>query len=185
MTINREIFFDRVRDAMPGKALKQKQIDGFNYLLSKIEGTGIDNRWVAYILSTVWYHTLHAMRPVSEKGDYRHFKNSEYLNGNIFLGDGIRYRGRGYVPLAGRDNYEKFGKFLGLDLVGNPDNVLNPDVAWRILFKGMTEGLFTGDDLSKYFNDVETDWLQARKIIEDSEGAKEIAAQAEWFYQAL
>ncbi|NTW83884.1 MAG: hypothetical protein HGB36_11050 [Chlorobiaceae bacterium] len=53
------------------------------------------------------------------------------------------------------------------------------------MYNGMTEGLFTGEDLSKYCNDVKTDWLQARKNIQDSDGAREMAVQAKWFYQVL
>ncbi len=41
--------------------------------------------------------------------------------GNTQLGDGARYKGRGYVQLTGRDNYNRVGKQLGIDLVGNPD----------------------------------------------------------------
>ncbi|NTU96815.1 MAG: hypothetical protein HGA62_03255 [Chlorobiaceae bacterium] len=185
MTINKERVLSIVRFSIAGTALNQNQKDGFSYFLSKIEQTEIDKRWIAYILATVWHETLHTMHPVSEKGNYKHFRNYEYLNGNIFLGDGFRYRGRGYVPLAWRDNYEKFGRFLGLELVGNPDCVLNPEIAWRILFTGMTEGLFTGEKLLKYFNEVNTDWIEARKIIHDSDDAEQIAEQAKKFFEAL
>lgn len=185
MAINKKMFLSGVRSTIAGGTLTQKQRDGFEYFLSKIEQTEIDKRWIAYILATVWHETLHTMQPVSEKGNYRHFKNYEHLNGNIFLGDGFRYRGRGYVPLLWRDNYEKFGRFLGLELVGNPDCVLNPDVAWRIMFAGMTEGLFTGENLLKYFNEVNTNWIEARKIIHDSDDAELIAEQAKKFFNAL
>jgi predicted chitinase len=46
--------------------------------------------------------------------------------GNSRPDDGFRYRGRGGIQLTGRDNYKKLGGLVGLDLVGNPDLVNDP-----------------------------------------------------------
>jgi putative chitinase len=43
-------------------------------------------------------------------------------NGGPETGDGYRYRGRGLIQLTGKDNYDRFGKIVGLDLVSNPDS---------------------------------------------------------------
>ncbi len=37
--------------------------------------------------------------------------------------DGWNYRGRGFIQLTGKDNYDAFGKFIGEDCVANPDLV--------------------------------------------------------------
>lgn len=52
--------------------------------------------------------------------------------GNKFKGDGIRYKGRGFVQLTGRYNYQQASKDLGLPLVDNPDLASKPDIAAKI-----------------------------------------------------
>ena len=44
-------------------------------------------------------------------------------NGPESSGDGWKHRGRGYIQLTGKENYTKFGKFIGEDIVSNPDLV--------------------------------------------------------------
>lgn len=46
-------------------------------------------------------------------------------NGNQASGDGWRYRGRSYPQLTGKDAYAGVGKIIGLDLVKNPDLLLD------------------------------------------------------------
>lgn len=49
--------------------------------------------------------------------------------GNVSPGDGSKYRGRGYIQLTGKANYEAFTKSSGIDVVSNPDLLLTSDVA--------------------------------------------------------
>ncbi|HKO60472.1 MAG TPA: peptidoglycan-binding protein [Pyrinomonadaceae bacterium] len=44
-------------------------------------------------------------------------------NGDEASGDGFRYRGRGYIQLTGKNNYQSFTDHIGEDCVANPDLV--------------------------------------------------------------
>jgi len=44
-------------------------------------------------------------------------------NGDEASKEGFKFRGRGYIQLTGKTNYEKFSTFIGEDCVANPDLV--------------------------------------------------------------
>lgn len=52
--------------------------------------------------------------------------------GNVQPGDGRRFKGRGIFQLTGRDNYERYGRLLGLDLIRRPERAAEPVVSLRI-----------------------------------------------------
>ncbi|MEO5606075.1 MAG: C1 family peptidase [Polaromonas sp.] len=53
--------------------------------------------------------------------------------GNGQRGDGARYRGRGFVQLTGKANYQTYSQKLSLDLVDAPDKANAPEVAAVVL----------------------------------------------------
>lgn len=52
-------------------------------------------------------------------------------NGAPQTGEGWKFRGRGLKQLTGKDNYARCGRDLGVDLVSNPDLLLEPIYAAR------------------------------------------------------
>lgn len=51
--------------------------------------------------------------------------------GNDRVGDGGRYYGRGDIQLTGKYNYSQFAKYSGIDVVSEPDRLLDPEVSHR------------------------------------------------------
>ena len=55
--------------------------------------------------------------------------------GNVLVGDGVRYKGRGPIQLTGRANYRKYGQQLGIDFENNPEIVAIPSVGLMVACK--------------------------------------------------
>ena len=66
--------------------------------------------------------------------------------------NGQSYYGRGLVQLTLLDNYKRFGDILDVDLVDNPDAVLDWDNALFIMFHGIHNGSFTGRSFNEFIN---------------------------------
>lgn len=184
-----QAFFKVVREKFGG--LDQEQVDGFNVLLQAMGAASWPVAWVAYGLATAWHETNRSMQPVEE---------AYYLAGKVKDLDAwrrdhlIRYypwHGRGYVQLTWERNYRNADKECGLNgaLIEDRSLAMRPDIAAKIMVRGMEHGWFSGKKLADYLPgygpaSIEA-YTRARPIINAMDKALEIATRAEWFEAAL
>ncbi len=172
--MNRSLFFKEVRDLLFKGRLKQSQVDGMNFILDQWNETGFTNRqWLAYALATAYHETARTMQPIREFGRGR---GKKY---------GRTYYGRGYVQLTWKTNYKKASQHLGIDFERNPDLVMVPENAAYIMFHGMADGWFSGTKFADHINDNQRDYRNARRIINGTDRAGDIADYALKFEAAL
>jgi len=184
MSFDRDIYFNNVRTSLFEGALSQSQVDGQAVILALWEyqagGTPMtDQRWLAYMLATVFHETATKMWPNEEYG------SADYLQGK----DYYPYYGRGFVHLTWEDNYRYASTSLSLvddrDLVAHPEMARDSLIAGRIMFRGMAEGWFTGRKLGHYFDEDTDDPVNARQIINGNDDDDLIAGYHDKFLEAL
>lgn len=153
-------------------------------IVKEAQAQGITNKaQLAYILATT-VHESGAGKYMQEIASGSAYEGRRDL-GNNQSGDGVRYKGRGYVQITGRNNYTNWGKKLGIDLVGNPSLAERPEIAAKILVGGMKEGSFTGKGLDDYINGSRTDFNGARRIVNGTDKAGTFAATAQAILRAM
>lgn len=188
-------FFSAIREGSAlGPVLSSSEVEGCQAILAACDGLPVS--WAAYCLATAVVETAGTMQPIGEIGGNAYFTRRYDIAGqnpakarelgNLSPGDGARYKGRGYVQLTGRVNYQRAARELALPLLLDPDLALQPDVAAKIMRRGMTEGWFTGRTLSVLppVADFEQ-FKKARRIINGNDRAAEIAEHAIEFQSAL
>jgi putative chitinase len=83
-------------------------------------------------LTEVWpsrFPTIEDATPYAENPQKLADKVYGGRDGNTEDGDGFKYRGRGIIQVTFKDNYERCGKALNLDLINHPDLLLEPEFA--------------------------------------------------------
>jgi putative chitinase len=190
-------FFDLVRKGILGPTLDEDEVSGCKNILWAMAGAPLS--WCAYALATAYHETAHTMQPIEEYGGNRYFFRMYDIQGqrphvakdlgNTVPGDGIMYRGRGYVQLTGKRNYQKASDETGYPLVGNPDLAKRPDIAAVIMRIGMDQGWFTtrkfAHSLPAEGGAAHKQFFDARRIINGRDKAELIADYAIQFQEAL
>lgn len=105
---------------------------------------------LAYTIATVSHESgfvpkqeIMAQRGLNPRNDYIADLQSKYSGGTD-------YRGRGYIQLTHDYNYKKYGDRIGVDLVANPDALLNADTSAKVLAaymkdSGAADSVMKGD----------------------------------------
>jgi hypothetical protein len=127
---------------------------------------------IAYIIATADWETNHTLMPVVEA----YWMSQSYRDGLHYA----PYYGRGLVQLTWEENYLKYQNILNIPLVEQPDLALNYDVALFVLVHGFKTGSFTGAKITDYINENGTDYYNARRCINGTDAANEIATTAEY-----
>lgn len=167
-----------------GKVPTQAQMQGIDALIDLARDLPLPHQ--AYILATAWHETAGRMMPIYEFGSKSYFdkynagtKIGKAL-GNTLPGDGFKYRGRGFVQITGRANYQRLSKVAGCDLVADPDQALELPIAAAIAVAGMTKGLFTGKGLRDF-----TTYRDMRRAVNGMDRADLISGFASHFQEYL
>jgi RHS repeat-associated protein len=159
-------------------------------LVADAFASGFSDDMTAYVLASAQWESGPGgigarMTESSGKLGDAYFKKYNGKLGNSSPGDGALYRGRGYVQITGKANYQHWSNELSVDLVGNPSLAATPDIAAQIAVEGLDKGSFTGVSLYRYVNPSGTDFLHARRTINGMDKARNIARIARRFSGSL
>jgi putative chitinase len=194
--VNRTTFFAYARKAPFGGRLNTSQVAGLTAILDYWDASSYkDVRWLAYALATAFHETGGKIQPVEENLNYTtaaqicktwpvrfpseaaakpYVRNPQKLANLVYGGrmgnrapdDGWTYRGRGLPQQTGRQMYAKFGQ------EANPALALDLRTSVANMFKGMVNGLYTGQALSDFFNANTSMPVDARAIINGDKKTK-------------
>ncbi|CAN7433096.1 hypothetical protein [Rhizobium sp. LjRoot254] len=210
MPMNREFFFEEVRDNLFAGTLKQGQVNGMEAILDEWDANhgDKDDRWLAYMLATAYHETGRAMAPVEENLNYSAARlrvvfpsrftaaqaasyagHRERIANRVYsnkLGNGDEASGDGW-KYRGRGLVQITGKsnYAKFGVADAPDDAMNDVKTVQIMFEGMIDGLFTGKELSNYFSPTREDWKNAREIILPGNLEDQVGMYGRAFYRCI
>lgn len=89
-----------------------------SYIESKAKADGINGIQLANFMAQSRVETA-GFTTLEEFADGSAYEGRKIL-GNLYKGDGPKFKGRGFLQLTGRENYTKCSKAIGVDIVKNP-----------------------------------------------------------------
>lgn len=169
--MDRARFYAHLRSAKSkafGKSLSKGQVDGLERTLDEAQKRGVNIFQLAYILATAYLESGRTMQPVREFGGEKYLRSKPYYP----------WVGEGLVQVTWEVNHRKFG-------ATKPGQLMEWPIALRALFDGMLQGMFTGKRLSDYIDPPHVDYVGARRIVNGTDRAHQIAEYAMSFETAL
>lgn len=197
-------FYDMLRAGnMLGPQLSPSEVSGLSAILTAMQGAPL--AWTAYALATAYLETGHTMQPVkeanwlSDDAAHRYFMRMYDITGNrpekarelgnLEPGDGAKYCGRGFPQVTGGKNYRLAAQVFGIPFDIKPDLMLDAEPAAKVMAHFMKRGLFTGKSFGDYLPSAGpaslAQFIGARRIINGTDRAADIAAYAMQFQRAL
>lgn len=112
---------------------------------------------MAGAMATVRVEVGKGFKPIMEYASGDAYEGRVSL-GNTQPGDGRKYKGRGFIQITGRNNYNLYGHLMQIDLINNPDLALEINNSARVLalyFKqnGVIQAC------------LREDWVRVRKLV--------------------
>lgn len=189
--INKKIFFDEYkRNLDPNRSLDAKEISAIDTFIDFVDSSVCKlelNQW-AYVFATTFHETKATFLPVREAFYLQERYNWTEAQFTAWRKKNLRYfpwDGKGFVQLTWEDNYKKFAKILGIELIKFPELAMIPKYAFEIMVYGFIHGSFTGKKITDYINGSKKDYKGARRCINGTDKAELIATYANKFENAL
>lgn len=198
MSIDPAQFFDLLR--LQGKKPNSEQRAALTLLITRLfRFPGMTPALAGCYLATIQNETGTQFEPIEEGGTNKYFiqkydvlsTNPYYnrraqRNGNNMPGDGVKYRGRGFMLIRYKNQYRKMGELLELDLVRNPEQMLDYEIALRALVEGAQTGFYTGAVITTFVNNHKRQYADAwRAFSTDQSRRHTVARWAENYYTLL
>lgn len=205
--MDKKAFFDSIRKSLFNGRLAQSQVKGIEGILQAMDEVGDgDQDTLAYALATAFHEVGGRMVPIREgfaKTDAGARKAVNALAAKRGPKSAVAkyakpagpyghvYYARGHMGMTWLDNYEKSSVDAGVDLVANPDAMLDPVISARVLIKGIIDGRWNGkghgidyyEGADDVLSDAEAE--EARRLVNVQDKARLIAGYHRKFYSAL
>ena len=145
-------------------------------LLNAMQKSGMKGTEAAQFLSQMAHESdrFQAMEEYASGADYEGRADL----GNTQKGDGVRFKGRGYIQLTGRANYRTFGRLVGVDLEKHPEKAEDPEIAakiaiayWNERVRGRVESFSDTEQVTKLINGGDRNLADRKELFEQYNSA--------------